>query len=61
MLPQVLVYGQQGDLYGLATNPKFPHIFATASDSDAVMVWSADTHKVSDMLLTHVYVEQTQA
>ncbi|GFR46990.1 hypothetical protein Agub_g8644, partial [Astrephomene gubernaculifera] len=43
--PRVLVWGQQGDLCGLATNPAFPHVFATCSDSDKVAVWSAATRK----------------
>lgn len=43
---QVLVYGQQGDVVGVATNPKFPHIFATAGHSNTVMVWNSQTRKV---------------
>ncbi len=44
--PEVLVYGQQADLYGLATNPAFPHVYATCCDSDKVTVWSSATRKV---------------
>lgn len=44
--PEVLVYGQQADLYGLATNAAFPHVYATCCDSDKVTVWSAATRKV---------------
>ncbi|KAG2444303.1 hypothetical protein HXX76_001060 [Chlamydomonas incerta] len=43
--PEVLVYGQQADLYGLATNPAFPHVYATCCDSDSVTVWSSVTRK----------------
>ncbi|KAG2487374.1 hypothetical protein HYH03_013944 [Edaphochlamys debaryana] len=43
--PEVLVYGQQADLYGLATNPAFPHVYATCCDSDKVTVWSSATRK----------------
>jgi echinoderm microtubule-associated protein-like 6 len=45
--PEVLVHGQRSELWGLATNPVYPHVFATACDSDAVVVWSAATRKVS--------------
>ncbi len=41
-----MVYGQQADLYGLAMNGAFPHVYATACDSDKVIVWSAATRKV---------------
>ncbi|PNH12141.1 Echinoderm microtubule-associated protein-like 6, partial [Tetrabaena socialis] len=43
--PEVLVYGQQADLYGLAVNPAFPHVYATCCDSDKLTVWSAATRK----------------
>jgi hypothetical protein len=44
--PEVLVQGQDSDLWGLAMNPAYPHVFATTCDSDAVIVWSAATRKV---------------
>ncbi len=40
------MYGQQADLYGLATNTAFPHVYGTCCDSDKVTVWSAATRKV---------------
>ncbi|GIL85815.1 hypothetical protein Vretimale_19546 [Volvox reticuliferus] len=43
--PEVLVYGQQADIYGLAANPTFPHVYATCCDSDKVTVWSAVSRK----------------
>jgi hypothetical protein len=46
--PRVLVPGQQGELWGLAMNPAYPHVFATACDSDTVMVWSAATRQVCE-------------
>jgi hypothetical protein len=44
--PEILVQGQEGDLWGLAMNPAYPHVFATTCDSEAVVVWSAATRKV---------------
>jgi hypothetical protein len=38
--------GQPGDLNGLAMNPAYPHIFATISEADTVVVFSALTRKV---------------
>ena len=44
--PEVLVHGQPGDLNGLAMNPAYPHVFATVSEADTLVVFSALTRKV---------------
>ncbi len=44
--PEILVYGQQGDLCSLATNSCYGHVYATVSDSEKVIVWSALSRKV---------------
>jgi len=44
-MPEVLVQGASGALNGLAMNPQFPHVFATLSEADTVVVMSAATHK----------------
>lgn len=46
--PEVLVQGHASSLWGLAMNPAYPHVFATACDSDTVVVWSAASRKVID-------------
>ncbi|KAL6747740.1 WD40-repeat-containing domain protein [Haematococcus lacustris] len=43
--PRVLLAGQQAPLWALAMNPAWPHVYATAGDSDTVVVWSAATRK----------------
>jgi len=42
----ILVHGHESHLYGLTVNPAFPHIFATAGESQMVVVWSSVTRKV---------------
>lgn len=42
----MLIYGQQADLYGLAMNPAYPHVFATVCESDKVIIFNAVTNKV---------------
>ena len=44
--PEILIHGQQADLYGLAMNPRYPHVYATVCESERVTIWSAVTHKV---------------
>ena len=48
----VLVHGHESTLYGLTVNPAFTHVFATAGESQNLIVWSSATHKVhsSDVL-----------
>lgn len=41
----ILVHGHESNLYGLTVNPAFPHIFATAGESQMVVVWSSATRK----------------
>jgi len=43
--PQLLIFGASGDLYGLAMNPKYPHVFAAITETDTVMLLSAATRK----------------
>ena len=38
--------GSPASLCGLAMNPRFPHVFATISEADTVVVYSAATRKV---------------
>jgi hypothetical protein len=49
--PRILIHGQQADLYGLAVNPRYTHVYATMCDSNVVTIWSAATHKVNTRVL----------
>jgi len=42
----IMVHGHESSLFALSMNPAYPHVFATAGESQMVMVWSAQTHKV---------------
>lgn len=44
--PEILIFGQQADLYGLAMNPAYPHVFATVCESGKTIVFNSVTHKV---------------
>ncbi|KAG1660540.1 hypothetical protein FOA52_003891 [Chlamydomonas sp. UWO 241] len=43
--PEVLVQGANGSLNGLAMNPAYPHVFATLSEADTVVVMSSATRR----------------
>ncbi|CAG9466595.1 unnamed protein product [Pedinophyceae sp. YPF-701] len=45
--PEVLVMGHQADLYGVATHPTDPRVFATFQESDRVLVWDAEGRRVA--------------
>lgn len=47
--PEVLLWGHDADLYQVAVNQRYPHIFATASDSDRVVIWDALNKKVTSI------------
>lgn len=46
--PEMVHFGHQGELHGVATNPRreFSHVFATVSDACRVAVWSALSRQV---------------
>ncbi|KAK9816488.1 hypothetical protein WJX72_000919 [[Myrmecia] bisecta] len=48
--PSILIWGHESSLLALATNPVYPHIYATISDSDKVVVWDANTRKIVRLL-----------
>lgn len=41
ILPDPLIQGHTGDVYGVAFHPKKPHKFATACESNNVYLWHA--------------------
>ncbi|GMH44987.1 hypothetical protein BSKO_12944 [Bryopsis sp. KO-2023] len=48
--PNLLIFGHQADIYGLAMNSKFPHVFATVCESEKVAIWNSKSHKVIRIL-----------
>lgn len=45
--PRILLHGQPGQPSHCATNPRYPHVFATVASGGKVVVWNAATHAVS--------------
>jgi hypothetical protein len=45
--PRILLHGQPGQPSCCATNPRYPHVFASVASGGKVAVWNAATHMVS--------------
>jgi hypothetical protein len=44
--PRILLRGQPGQPSCCATNPRYPHVFASVASGGKVAVWNAATHTV---------------
>lgn len=55
-LPEALIQGHTGDVYGIAYHPKKPHVFVTACESNHIFLWHAKRKQLIVSLLREISV-----
>lgn len=60
-LPEVMIQGHTGDVWGIVYHPKKPHILVTACESNHIFVWHAKRKQLMVRRAgSHVYHHLTQ-